>query len=70
MHVEPKDEYVPYLDRSVPRRGFRTYIFGTEGKTKLVESYDEFDIFIHSDEWFATKEEAEAPKKSRKKTEG
>jgi hypothetical protein len=70
MHVEEPEELVPYLGREVPRRGFRTYIFASDGRQKIVESYYEFDLFTHSDEWFATKEEAEAPKKSRKKAEG
>jgi hypothetical protein len=70
MHVVEPDELVPYLGRSVPRRGFRAYMYAIDGRTKLAETYDEFDLYTHSDEWFATKEEAQAPKKSRKKSEG
>ena len=70
MHVEEQEDYVPYLGKQVPRRGFRAYIYASDGRQKLAESYDEFDLFTHSDEWFATKEEAEEPKKPRKKTEG
>jgi hypothetical protein len=63
MHVEEPVELVPYLGRSVPRRGFRAYIYHTDGREKIAESYDEFELFTHSDEWFATKDEAQAPKK-------
>lgn len=73
MHPEHQEELVTYLGRAVPRRGFRAYIFSSDGRKKLVESFDEFDLFVHSDEWFATREEAqgnvEVPKKPRKKTE-
>lgn len=70
MHVDEKIELVTYLGRSVPRNGFRAYIFSNDGRQKIAESFDEFDLLTHSDEWFATKEEAEALKKPRKKTEG
>lgn len=70
MHAEQPEELVTYLGQAVPRRGFRAYIFSADGRKKIAESFEEFDIYVHSDEWFATKEEAEAPKKPRKKTEG
>lgn len=70
MHVDEKDELVTYLGRAVPKRGFRAYIFNKDGNKKLVNSWEEFDVFTSSDDWFATQEEAEAPKKPRKKTEG
>lgn len=76
------DCLVNYLGKKVPRRGFRAFIYAHDGREKLVESYDEFDLFTHTyDEWFATKDEALAhkkaaieeikePVKTRKKTEG
>jgi hypothetical protein len=70
MQVEETEELVSYLDKQVPRRGFRAFIYARDGRQKIAESYDEFDLFTHSDEWFATKEEADTPKKPRKKTEG
>jgi len=84
MHVQETEELVSYLGKSVPRRGFRAFIYARDGREKIAESYDEFDLFTHSDDWFATKaeamapkkeviapkEEIEAPKKPRKKTEG
>lgn len=72
MHVEIPDEMIPYLGKAVPRRGFRAYIYHVDGKTRLVNSYDEFDALIHSEGWFASKEQAEEaalPKKPRKKSE-
>lgn len=70
MHVEETEDLVPYLGKQVPRRGFRAFIYASDGRQKIAESYDEFDLFTHSDEWFATKEEAETPNKPRKKMEG
>lgn len=70
MQEHEHEQLVPYLGKSVPRRGFRAFIYARDGRQKIAESYDEFDLFTHSDEWFATKEEAETPKKPRKKTEG
>lgn len=76
MHADEHEELVTYLGRAVPKKGFRAYIFATDGRKKIAESWDEFDLYTHSDEWFATQEEAkpakpeaEAPKKPRKKTE-
>ena len=63
MHVEETDELVTYLGRKVPKRGFRAYIYSTEGQTKLIENWDEFDLYIHCDNWFASQAEATAPKK-------
>jgi hypothetical protein len=70
MQEHQNEELVMYLGRAVPKRGFRAFIFNSDGQTKIAEGWDEFEIFTHSDNWFATKEEAEAPKKPRKKTEG
>lgn len=75
MHVEKPEEMVPYLGNAVPRRGFRAYIYHADGRTRLVNSYDEFDALIHSDGWYASKDETqgqkevatEAPKKQSKK---
>ena len=69
MQIQEPEELVPYLDRAVPRRGFRAFIYASDGRQKIAESYDEFKLLIHSDEWFATKEEAEKIKKPRKKSE-
>lgn len=69
MHAEQQIEFVTYLGRAVPRQGFRAYMFSSDGRKKIAESFDEYELFIHSDEWFDTKQEAEAFKKPRKKTE-
>lgn len=68
MQEHEHEELVPYLGKTVPRRGFRAFIYARDGRQKIAESYDEFDLFTHSDEWFATKEEALIPKKSVKKS--
>ena len=55
MQEHEHEELVPYLGKQVPRRGFRAFIYASDGRQKIAESYDEFDLFTHSDEWFATK---------------
>jgi hypothetical protein len=45
-----------YLGRWVSRKNFRAYVYSTDEKTKLVNSYDEFDKSLESGEWFASKE--------------
>ncbi len=55
MQEHEHEELVPYLGKSVPRRGFRAFIYARDGREKIAESYDEFDLFTHSDDWFATK---------------
>jgi hypothetical protein len=71
MHAPETEELVTYLGRAVPKRGFRAFIYNVDGRRKLTESWDEFDLFIHSDGWFATEEEVqghlEVPKKAPKK---
>ena len=70
MHVDPVIEMVTYLGRKVPRNGFRTYVYSSDGQQRLANSWDEFDALVHSDTWFSTKDEAQTQKKPRKKTEG
>lgn len=50
-------EFVKYLNRDVPKEGFRVYIYGRDGKQMLVNSWDEFKLHVFSGEWFASKEE-------------
>lgn len=69
MHIDEPEEMVIYLKRSVPKRGFRAYIYSSDGLSKIVNSWDEFELYTHSNQWFPTKEEAEIPKKTRKKAE-
>lgn len=58
MHVQEQQEMVTYLGRAIPKAGFRAYIYSNDGKEKLVENWEEFDLYTHTDTWFATKEEA------------
>lgn len=61
-------EEVSYNGRMISKEGFRAFVYGFEGKTKLVESWDEFDAHIHSDEWFEREQDVPL-KKVRKKME-
>lgn len=64
-----------YLGRIVPKHNFRAYIYGSNGRKKLVESWDEFESCMQSGLWFATASDEivpvveEKPKvKSRKRS--
>lgn len=49
---------VTYQNRSVPRNGFRVFIYAKNGDKKLVNSWEEFKRCIDSNEWFSTEAEA------------
>lgn len=49
-----------YLGRIVEKKHFRTFVFGTNGEKKLVESWDAFEAAMQSGIWFATQEDANA----------
>lgn len=48
-------EHVIYLGRTIPKEGFRAFIYGYEDTQKLVESWDEYEKNIATGSWFATK---------------
>ncbi len=48
-----QDEFVVYQGRQVPKEGFRVYVFGHEGTTKLVNSYEEYEASLESG-WHST----------------
>jgi hypothetical protein len=56
MHVEEKKEFVLYNGRTVPKDGFRVFIYGLNDTEKLVNSWDEFQQEVSSGLWFPTKE--------------
>jgi hypothetical protein len=47
-----------YLGKLVDKTKFRTNIYDTNGKKKLVESWAEFEAAMQSGLWFATREDA------------
>jgi len=47
-----------YLGKLVDKAKFRTNIYDTTGKKKLVESWAEYEAAMQSGLWFATKEDA------------
>jgi hypothetical protein len=55
---------VLYDGRVVPQKGFRAWIYSFDGKTKLVESWEEFQKEISSGVWFVRK--ADIPKRNFK----
>lgn len=44
---------VKYDGRLVPQAGFRTFIYGANGETKLVNSWEEFQRHIETAIWFS-----------------
>lgn len=58
-------EYVIYLGRTIPKKGFRAFVYGYEGTQKLVESWEDYEKSISTSSWFATKA-AVPTKKGRK----
>lgn len=62
-----KGETVLYDGRVVSKEGFRAFIYGMDGKTKLVNSWDEFQESMSSGLWFPSKDKI--PKRKKKKIE-
>ena len=61
-----------YLGRIVSKKNFRAFIYGENGVSKLVNSWDEFEAHMATGVWFALKEDAdnripvEKPKRVKK----
>lgn len=45
------EECVSYDGRKVPRWGFRAFIYGSNGQTRLVNSWEEYEEHIKSGIW-------------------
>lgn len=60
-------EEVVYLGRTIPKLGFRAFVFGYDGKKRLVDSWDDFEAHVSSDEWWPT--EKDVPKKRVRKNQ-
>ena len=60
------NEHVLYLGRVVPKKNFRTYIYGTDGLSHLVNSWQEFEEHISTGVWFDTLEKSKGIKKKGK----
>ncbi len=50
-------DFVVYEGRKVPRKNFRAFVYGTENKRKIVESYKDFEDAMATGIWFATNDE-------------
>lgn len=48
-------EHVIYDGRLVPKEGFRVFIYGSDGKQKLVESWSDYENHLATGVWFSTK---------------
>jgi hypothetical protein len=62
-------EAVLYQGRHVLKEGFRAFVYGHDGATLLVNSWDEFTKACSSGLWFASNKEVPEKTKSRKKSE-
>lgn len=47
-----------YLGRIVDKKTFRAVVYGSDGKKKLVKTWDEFESAMQSGLWFAKAEDA------------
>jgi outer membrane biosynthesis protein TonB len=62
-----------YLGRIVNKEHFRTFVYGTKGEQKLVESWEAYEVAMQSGIWFATREDAlesVAPVEEMEESEG
>lgn len=64
-----KTTHVKYLDRVVPREGFRAYVYDAEQNKKLMNSYDDYESHIATGCWYACKPEIVIKAKGRQKRE-
>lgn len=62
-----KGETVLYDGRVVSKEGFRAFIYGCDGKTKLVNSWQEFEKEMSSGVWFPSKDKVPEKIKHKKK---
>lgn len=60
---------VIYDNRVIPKAGFRAFIYGANGETKLVNSWEEFEAYVQTGVWFPNMEalNAATDKKPKKK---
>lgn len=61
------DVMVQYDGRYVPKKGFRTFIYGFDNTVKLVNSWEEYEQDMCSGLWFAKASDVPANLKSKKK---
>lgn len=57
---------VTYEGRVVPIEGFRVYVYGCDGATRLANTYHDYVALTSGDEWFTTAEEVPKKKPSKK----
>lgn len=60
-----QDSTVIYQNRAVPRYGFRVFIYNSDGDKKLVNSYDEYERYIKTGDWYPEQLAAREPTKRR-----
>lgn len=63
-------DYVNYQGRMVLKKGFRAFIYGYDDKSKLVNSWEEFQKHMESGEWFDTIQKAISKARKRVKKNG
>lgn len=64
-----KGEVAKYLGKIVNREQFRVFIYSADDQKRLVESYDEFEMYMATGVWFATIEEAQSQNELKKQDE-
>jgi hypothetical protein len=56
--VKMKGTPAIYLGRIIDKKHFRTFVYGSNGEKKLIESWDAFEAAMQSGIWFASLEDA------------
>jgi hypothetical protein len=46
------DGLVDYQGRMVPKESFRAFIFNAQGEKKIVNSWDDYEAHLSTNEWF------------------
>lgn len=60
------DEHVCYEGRLVPKKHFRVFIYDAKGEQLLVESFEDYEFYLSTGEWFGKKSDIPQKEQSKK----
>lgn len=61
-------EHVLYQGRMVPKQGFRAFVYSFDNKSRVANSWEEYEKLVASGTWFATREKAlEKPRRKKER---
>jgi hypothetical protein len=59
-----------YLGKIVDKKHFRVFVYASDGKTRLVNSWDEFESLMKTGLWFASRYEEKPEKNTEQEVKG